>query len=235
MAHAAQLAGIAIERRLSEEALRSSEAKYRGLFESITEGVYQSGRDGRFLSVNPALVRLLGYDSAEEIYALPSAALIYWNQSDRIELLRRIEALGEVRNAEFQIRRRDGQPVAVLENARAIRDANGEISGYEGTFIDITERKRAEQAMFAEKERAQVTLQSIGDAVISTDAHGLIEYMNPVAEGLTGWNGAEARGRPIGEVLNLINEVHARADGQPAAGSSRTRRIVGTRVTRPCS
>ena len=86
MAHAAQLAGIAIERRLSEEALRSSEAKYRGLFENITEGVYQSSRDGRFLSVNPALVRLLGYDTAEEIYALPSAALIYWNPNDRAEL-----------------------------------------------------------------------------------------------------------------------------------------------------
>ena len=89
--------------------------------------------------------------------------------------------------------RRDGQPVAVLENARAIRDANGEVIGYEGTFIDITERKRAEQAMFDEKERAQVTLQSIGDAVISTDAQGRIEYMNPVAESLTGLERAPRR------------------------------------------
>ncbi len=66
MARAAQLAGIGIERRLAEEALRSSEAKFRGLFESIAEGVYQSGRDGRLLSVNPAFVAMLGYDSAEE-------------------------------------------------------------------------------------------------------------------------------------------------------------------------
>jgi diguanylate cyclase (GGDEF)-like protein/PAS domain S-box-containing protein len=207
IAHAAQLAGIAIERRLAEEALRSSEAKYRGLFESITEGVYQSSREGRFLSVNPALVRLLGYDSPEEIYALPSASLIYWNPTDRVRLVQLIEATGEVRNAEFQIRRRDGQPVAVMESARAIRDAGGEVVGYEGTFIDITERKRAEQAMFAEKERAQVTLQSIGDAVISTDAGGRIEYLNPVAESLTGWDAAEAKGQPIATVLNLVHEV----------------------------
>ena len=218
MAHAAQLAGIAIERRLSEEALRNSEAKYRGLFENITEGVYQSTREGRFVSVNPALVRLLGYDTAEEIYALPSAALIYWNQDDRAELVKRIDAAGKVRNAEFQIRRRDGQPVPVMENARAVRDANGEVTGYEGTFIDITERKRAEQAMFAEKERAQVTLQSIGDAVISTDAQGRIDYMNPVAESHTGWTMAEARERPIGEVLKLIHEGTREEIGNPLHG-----------------
>ena len=218
MGHAAQLAGIAIERRLAEEALRGSEAKYRGLFESITEGVYQSNREGRFLSVNPALVRLLGYDTAEEIYALPNASLIYWNQSDRAEFVKRIDVDGEVRNAEFQIRRRDGMPVAVLENARAMRDANGEIIGYEGTFVDITERKRAEQAMFAEKERAQVTLQSIGDAVISTDALGRIDYMNPVAEGHTGWTVAEAREQPLGEVLKLIHEGTREALSSPLQG-----------------
>lgn len=219
MEHAAQLAGIAIERRLAEEALRSSEAKYRGLFASITEGVYQTSREGRFLSVNPALVRLLGYDSAEEIYALPGgAALIYWNPGDREEFCRRIEAAGEVRNAEFQIRRRDGQPVAVLENSRAVRNASGRVVGYEGTFVDITERKRAEQAIFAEKERAQVTLQSIGDAVISADAQGCIDYLNPVASNLTGWSLEEARGQPIGAVLNLIHEMTRETIPNPLLG-----------------
>ncbi|MDA8348624.1 MAG: EAL domain-containing protein, partial [Pseudomonadota bacterium] len=77
----------------------------------------------------------------------------------------------------------------------------------EGAITDITERKRAEQQIFAEKERAQVTLQSIGDAVISTDAEGRIDYINPVAENLTAWRLDEARGRPIGEVLSLIDEV----------------------------
>ena len=207
MAHAAQLAGIAIERRLAEQALRSSEAKFRGLFESIAEGVYQSSRGGRLLSVNPAFVAILGYGSAEELYALPSVALLYWNPADRAEFMRRVEAEGEIRNAEFCMRTQDGQQVVILMNARAVRDAGDRITGYEGTIADITERKRAEQAMFAEKERAQVTLQSIGDAVISTDAEGRIEYINPVAESLTAWSLAEARGRPIGDVLNLVNEI----------------------------
>ena len=207
MARAAQLAGIAIERRLAEEALRSSEAKFRGLFESIAEGVYQSGRDGRLLSVNPAFVSMLGYTSVAEMYALPSAAALYWNPADRAEFTRRVDSEGEIRDAEFLMRTRDGAQLVILENARAMRDAAGNIIGYEGTIADITERKRAEQAIFAEKERAQVTLQSIGDAVISTDAHGRIEYINPVAESLTAWSLAEARGQPIGAVLKLVNEL----------------------------
>src|SRR5207244_1935532 len=95
MARAAQLARIALERRLAEEALRGSEAKFRGLFESIAEGVYQSGRNGRLLSVNPAFVAMLGYRSAEELYALPSAAALYWDPADRAEFTRRVEAEGE--------------------------------------------------------------------------------------------------------------------------------------------
>ena len=207
MARAAQLAGIAIERRLGEEALRSSEAKFRGLFESIAEGVYQSGVDGRLLSVNPAFVAMLGYRSAEELYALRGAEALYWNPADRAEFARRVDSEGEIRDAEFLMRRRDGQQIVVLENARPMRDAAGRHIGYEGTIANITERKRAEQAIFAEKERAQVTLESIGDAVISTDAEGRIEYINPVAENLTAWSLSEARGQPIGAVLNLVNEL----------------------------
>jgi diguanylate cyclase (GGDEF)-like protein/PAS domain S-box-containing protein len=206
MAHAAQLAGIAIERRLAEEALRESEAKFRGLFETIAEGVYQSRRDGRFLSVNPAFVEIFGYNNAEEIYALPGAESLYWNPTDRLTFLKRVEIEGEIRNFEFVARHRSGKELVMLENARAIRDSVGRMVGYEGTLNDITERKRAEQAVFAEKERAEVTLQSIGDAVISTDASGRIDYMNPVAENLTGWNADEARGRAIGDVLNLVSE-----------------------------
>ena len=85
-----------------------------------------------------------------------------------------LEHNGEVRNAEFQLRRVDGTILTAIENARAVRDHNGHLVGYEGTIADISERKRAETAIFEEKEKAQVTLQSIGDAVITTDASGCI-------------------------------------------------------------
>ncbi|MGE3667354.1 MAG: PAS domain S-box protein, partial [Steroidobacteraceae bacterium] len=206
LADAAQLAGIAIERRAADAALRSSEAKFRQLFENAMEGVYQSSRDGRLMSVNPAFVRMLGYASAEELYALPSVSMCYWFPADRADFTRRLESEGKIRNAEFRLRRRDGQQIVVLESAHAMRDDAGHVIGYEGTVADITERKQAEQAVFAEKERAQVTLQSIGDAVISTDAGGNIDYLNPVAGLLTGWSADEARGRPIGDVLSIVHE-----------------------------
>jgi diguanylate cyclase (GGDEF)-like protein/PAS domain S-box-containing protein len=204
--HATRLAALAIERNLAEEALRASEAKFRGLFEGVIEGVYQSTRDGRLVSVNSAFVKMLGYSSAEEMYALPSSVMLYWSAPDRADFVRRVDADGEVRSMEVVLRRRDGTSVVALENSRGVRDGSGRIVGYEGTVSDITERKRAEQAMFAEKDRAHVTLQSIGDAVITTDASAHIDYLNPVAERLTGWTVDEARGRPIGDVLLLIDE-----------------------------
>ena len=204
--HASRLAALAIERNLAEDALRNSEAKFRGLFEGVIEGVYQSTRDGRLVSVNSAFVKMLGYGSAEEMYALPSSVMLYWSPTDRADFVRRVDADGEVRSMEVILRRRDGSQVVALENSRGVRDGGGRIVGFEGTVSDITERKRVEQAIYAEKDRAHVTLQSIGDAVITTDAGAHIDYLNPVAERLTGWPVDEARGRPIGEVLQLIDE-----------------------------
>ena len=100
-----------------------------------------------------------------------------------------------MQRAEFRMRRRDGAQIVIMEKPRAVRDRPAASVGYEGTIANITERKRAEQAIFAEKERAQVTLQSIGDAVISTDAEGRIDYINPVAESADRLEPAEARGR----------------------------------------
>ena len=172
-----QIAGIAIERRSAEDALRDSEAKFRGLFESVMEGVYRTTRDGRLLVVNPAFVQMLGYSSAEELYQV-SAASLYWYPSDRDTYVRRMESEGEVRNDEYVLRRKNGSMLVVVDNGRVVRDKQGRVIGFEGTIADITERKKAETAVFQAKERAQVTLQSIGDAVITTDsarAHRLHE------------------------------------------------------------
>ena len=94
----------------------------------------------------------------------------------------------------------------MLENSRAIYDDDGTIIAHEGTITDITERKIAETRIFEEKERAQVTLQSIGDGVITTDAEGRIDYINPVAQDITGWDVRGARGKPIQEIMTIINQ-----------------------------
>jgi diguanylate cyclase (GGDEF)-like protein/PAS domain S-box-containing protein len=205
--HAARLAGIAMERRYAAEALRASEARFRGLYESVMDGVYQVSPEGRVLAVNPAFVKMLGYSTAEEIYALPSAAALWWNPAERPAFLDELHRNGAVHMIESLLRKRDGTQVVVLESARVLRDEQDRLLSFEGTIADITERKRAEQVIFEEKERAQVTLQSIGDGVITTDREGRIEYLNPVAEQLSGWRGAEARGATIMNVLRLRDEV----------------------------
>ncbi len=226
MARMAQIAGIAIERRGAEDALRNSEVKFRGLFESMMEGVYQTSRDGRVLVANPAFVNLMGYESAEELYQVPVSTL-YWYPGDRDTFVRRVESEGELRNEEYILRRKGGSMLVVMESSRVVRDKQGRVTGYEGTLTDITERKKAETAMFQAKERAQVTLQSIGDAVITTDSDGRIDYMNPVAESLTGWENREAQGQLIGEVLTAVDEATREASESPVMRCLREGQVLG--------
>lgn len=225
MSRMTQLAGIAIERRMAESALRASETRYRRLFDNVMEGVYSSTREGRFVSVNPALARMVGLSSASELLSLPTET-IYQNPAERGAIIEALERDGEIRNAEFQLRRVDGTTLTVIESARAVRDENGILIGYEGTISDITERKRAETAVFDEKEKAQVTLQSIGDAVITTDASGRIDYLNPVAEDLTGWDTQEARGKSLPEVMNIFNEATREPLEDPVSRSLREGRVI---------
>ena len=137
MARLTALAGIAIERKQSEEALRHSEARYRGLFENVIEGVYRATSDGRLESANPALVEMLGYERIEDLLALPSTSVLYADPADREQITTLLNRDGLVRNAEFQLRRRDGSVITVVENARVVRDADGVVVGYELSLIHI--------------------------------------------------------------------------------------------------
>ncbi len=220
------LAAIAIERKRSEEALRHSEAQYRSLFENVIEGVYRSTVNGRFEAANPALAQMLGYDTVDDLLTVTDMSTVYTNPDDRNQVITVLHRDGVIRDAECQLRRRDGTQITVLNNARVIRGENSEITGYEGTITDISVRKRAELQLYEEKEKAQVTLQSIGDAVITTDADGRVEYLNPVAEDLTGWDSQEAVGRPITEVFQVISETTRQPIDSPITRCLREGRVV---------
>jgi len=206
----ARLAGLAIKKQIDDEKLKTSESRYRGLFESVVDGVYIASRDGDIITVNPALVEMLGYDSVEDLKRAGRTTVLYVNPIDRERVFARLEAKGVVKNFEYRLRRKDGAEIVVLENSRAIRDDEGKVVAHEGTITDITERKKAETRVFEEKERAQVTLQSIGDGVITTDADGFVDYINPVAQDLIGLDMRNAHGESIESLMTLINE-HTRA------------------------
>jgi diguanylate cyclase (GGDEF)-like protein/PAS domain S-box-containing protein len=98
---------------------------------------------------------------------------------------------------------------------QSVRDGSGVAVRMAGALTDITDKKLAAAELFAEKERAQVTLASIGDGVITTDIDGWVEYLNPVAESLTGWKLQDARGLPIQALFRLVDETHRRQAPNP--------------------
>src|SRR5688500_13750056 len=139
----------AIERELRDAEVRrerrQAEEKYRSIFENAVEGIFQTTVDGRFLTANPAMARMLGYESPEELLGAISniGDQLYAEPGRREEFYRLALRDGFVSGFEVQMHRKDGNPVWVSANARAIYNAGGDISGYEGTVENITERKRA--------------------------------------------------------------------------------------------
>ncbi len=128
----------ATERTHTLKALKASEQRYRELFQNVTAGVFQTTIDGKFVAANPALVRMLGYDSEDELLALDVARDVYADPEQREAWVRSMTDHGEVRNAELVLRRKDGSRLVVLENSRAVRETDGSVIFYEGTLTDIT-------------------------------------------------------------------------------------------------
>jgi two-component system cell cycle sensor histidine kinase/response regulator CckA len=137
------------ERKRAEEALRKAEEKYRGIFENAVEGIYQTTTDGKYIAANPALARMLGFDSPEELVNTRSDIRNqeYVNPELREEFVRKMEHHGLVQNFEYQVYRKDGRIILVSESAHAVRDAAGKILHFEGTVQDVTQHRELEQQL----------------------------------------------------------------------------------------
>ncbi|OCQ97894.1 histidine kinase [Oscillatoriales cyanobacterium USR001] len=147
----------ALERKRAEEAIRQAEAKYRSIFENAVEGIFQSTPDGYYISANPALANIYGYQNSETMLSELTniASQLYVNPNRRNEFITAIEATGELLRFESEIYRQDGGIIWISENARIVRDANGAIACYEGTVQDISQRKKAESALKLALEAAE--------------------------------------------------------------------------------
>lgn len=134
------------ERREAERAQRQAEERFTQLFENAVEGIFRATVEGQLLSVNPALARTCGYSSpAEMILSIRDMSQdLYADPQARVEFKKQMTERGAVQGFEYQLRRKDGARVWISENARVVRDANGQVVAYEGTMEDITDRKRAE-------------------------------------------------------------------------------------------
>lgn len=147
----------ATERTHTLRALKASEQRYRELFQNVTAGVFQTTVDGRFMAANPALVRMLGYDTEDELLAVDVAQDIYMDPGHREAWVRAMAEDGEVRNAELLLKRKDGTKIVVLENSRAVRDDEGRVLFYEGTLTDITAAHELSQQLSYEASHDPLT------------------------------------------------------------------------------
>jgi PAS domain S-box-containing protein len=134
------------ERKLAEERLNESEKKYRNIFENAKEGIFQTYPNGSYLSVNPALAKMYGFESPEELINTRKdiAKDSYYHSKERDDFLRKMEEYGFVKGHEYEVKHKDGHKIWFYEDAQAIKDENGKIQYYEGFVVDITERKRAD-------------------------------------------------------------------------------------------
>ncbi|MDA0866049.1 MAG: PAS domain S-box protein, partial [Cyanobacteria bacterium] len=146
------------EKRRADVALQQAEEKYRSIFENSVEGIFQASPDAHYLSVNPALARMYGYLSPEEVIArVTNIDSLYVEESRRRVMLQRLHKQGAVFEFESQVYRADGAIIWVSENVRAVRDNKGNLIYYEGTVADITQRWQAEAAL-RESRRTLATL-----------------------------------------------------------------------------
>jgi len=158
-------------------ASQRAERLYRDLFDNIQEGAYFSTPDGRLIEVNNALVRMLGYDSREELLAVQSERL-YVDPAHREESKRALHQFGRLRNHEAALLRRDGSIIYVLENSFVIRDEAAQVLEYRGVLLDITEMKHVQSQLLREHDFNTQILNHTQSLIAVVDTAGLVSYAN---------------------------------------------------------
>src|SRR6266550_6867963 len=163
------------ERERAEDARREAERKYRDIFDNTVEGIFQTSPDGGFITANPALARMLGFESPEElIRAREIDGTYYVHPERRIEFKRLLDQHDTVRGFEFEAYRKDRTKIWMSDNVRAVRDASGKLLYYEGTVEDITERKLAEEALRESEERYRDLVENSREIICTHDLDGLV-------------------------------------------------------------
>ena len=191
-------------------AVRQAEEKYRRIFENAIEGIFQSTRGGRLVVANPSLARILGYESpAEACAGVDLEAGVYVDPRARRELLERLRRDGAVDGFETQFRRRDGRPIWVSIHTRAARDQSGDVELLDGFLVDVTEHRRAEEALRAEKAFTDAIVDNIPGTFFVIDQAGRFVRWNKTQERVTGYSAEELR--EMSPLLTLAEEDRARA------------------------
>ncbi|MCX8119057.1 MAG: PAS domain S-box protein [Desulfobacterota bacterium] len=232
------------ERKRLQRVLKETEEQYRKIYENAIEGIFQISPDGKFMSANPSLARIHGYASPEElIHAVQDIRTLYVNPEDHQRLVQLLFRQGSVESYEAKMYRKDRSLHWISTNVRLVRDASGHPLYYEGTMIDITKRKTAEEAFAESEERYRTAIENSNDAVAIV-RDGRLQFVNRRYVELFGYESAEElSGQPIDRFVHpedrekvvRINQQRQRGEPVPSRyefkGLTRDGRILHLEVS----
>ena len=222
---------------------REKELRFTELFETLQEGVYFSTPEGRLLDANPALVSMLGYLEKRDLLAAEPAALNI--DPGQPVLGRAVDDRGGLRTREIKLRRKDGVAAVFLDSSRAVWDTSGNIIRYQGTLVDITEKRKMERQLAQQEEFRARLLESFPDLILVVDLEERYTFVSSRARDLLGYDPKEMLGKKISELedhspelATLYNELVSGKELFAAAeygarhrdGSWRTMRAAGSRL-----
>ena len=175
---------------------------------AANDGLWDFDVEAQETYFSPRWRTMLGYDTVELQRNFDWRTLVHSEDAVRVQNAIRDHVAGKTPMFEsvHRMQHRSGEWRWVSSRARATVDPHGRLLRLVGVELDVTERKLYEEALFREKESAQITLQSIGDGVVTTNAASVIDYINPVAEDLTGWKLEDAMGKPVEEIFRAFHE-----------------------------
>ena len=223
---------------------REKELRFTELFETLQEGVYFSTPEGQLLDANPALVGMLGYEDKRDLLAVEASALNF-DQAQKPVLGRALDDRGGVRTREVRLRRKDGTAAIFLDSSRAVWDMSGNIIRYQGTLVDITEKRNMERELAQQEEFRARLLESFPDLILVVDLQERYTFVSSRVRDLLGYEPKEMLGKKISDLEDhspdLASLYRTLVSGQQAFSSAeygarhrdgnwRTMRAAGSRL-----
>ncbi len=197
--------------------LRRNEARFTELFETLQEGIYITTPDGKILDANPALVRMLGYPSKEELLA-KQVSDVFTDFQKRKLLKQEVESQTALEGREITLMRMDGCPIVCLNTTAVVRDNSGRVVRYQGALMDITERREMEHRLYREQEFARRLVDSFPDLILVLDSSKHYTFVSPRVKDVLGFEPDEHKDTQLGDsthpedrpmLLSLFDEIVA--------------------------
>jgi len=217
-----------LERLRVEGRLHKLEERLELAQGAANDGLWDFDIESNEVHFSPRWKQMLGYPADAMLDSPDWRSLVHPEDMSRVQSAIRDHVAGKspIFESVHRMKHRNGDWRWVVSRAKARVDEHGRLLRLVGVELDITERKLYEEALFREKESAQITLQSIGDGVVTTDANSTVDYINPVAEQLTGWRLEDAMGRPIEEIYRAFHEETCEPLENPLSVSIRRTRPI---------